>query len=126
MLVGFHLNVFFIPAQALQMAPATMPEAVNPNIIVQQPLVSMSGVSHGDLDSAVVQTSAVSVVSTQQAHNSAVTTAAYVTTPMTDDGQVGWWCIAVYCLLYNHSVLVLCVFWVCIQKANFCSRDIDN
>ena len=77
------------------MAPATMPEAVNPNIIVQQPLVSMPGVSHGDLDPVVVQTSAVSVVSTQQAHNAATATTAYVTTPMTEDGQVGWlhaWC----------------------------------
>ena len=77
--------------QALQLAPATIPEAVNPNIIVQQPMVSMATVNPNDLDPGLVQSSTVSAVSMQQAHDpNSVATATYVTTPMSEDVQVSY------------------------------------
>ena len=119
---AFSFCVCF-PTQALQMAPATMPEAVNPNIIVQQPLVSMSGVSHGDLDPGVVQTSAVSVVSTQQAHNAATATTAYVTTPMTEDGQVGW--LHAWCGLRSFRKGAMSVYRIIMMMMSWCLMSSD-
>jgi hypothetical protein len=62
-----------------------MPEAVNPNIIVQQPMVSMATISASDLVTSVVDHSAMSV-------EVPASSTMYATTSIGEEAQVSVMC----------------------------------